>query len=124
MIILVPISIGELCDKYTILQIKKDKICDDKKLSKIEKEFLSLKPLIEQCNVSIDKLNELKLVNEKLWEIENKIRCKESDSLFDNEFIELSRLVYITNDRRFELKSLINEYYKSEICEVKSYSKY
>ena len=64
------------------------------------------------------------MVNEKLWEIENKIRCKESESLFDNEFIELSRSVYITNDRRFELKLLINEYYKSEICEVKSYSKY
>ena len=124
MIILVPASIGELCDKYTILQIKKDKIIELDKLSKIENELLYLKPFIEQYNISIDKLNELKSVNEKLWEIENSIRNKESQSLFDNEFIELARLVYKTNDERFELKSLINKYYNSEIYEVKSYCKY
>jgi hypothetical protein len=124
MIISVPISIGELCDKYTILQIKKDKITELYKLSKIENELLYLKPFIDQYNISVDKLNELKSVNEKLWEIENNIRIKESQSLFDNEFIELARLVYSTNDKRFELKSLINEYYNSEIYEVKSYCKY
>jgi hypothetical protein len=124
MIILVPVSIGELCDKYTILQIKKDKIKEPDKLSKIENEILYLKPFIEQYNISIDKLNELKSINEKLWEIENNIRNKESQSLFDNEFIELARLVYKTNDSRFELKSLINKYYNSEINEVKSYCKY
>jgi hypothetical protein len=124
MIILVPVSIGELFDKYTILQIKKDKITEVDKLIKIENELLYLKPFIEQYNISIDKLNELKSVNEKLWEIENNIRNKESQSLFDNDFIELARLVYITNDKRFELKSLINKYYNSEICEVKSYCKY
>ena len=118
MIISVPISIGELCDKYTILQIKKDKITEQDKLSKIENELLCLKPFIEQYNISIDKLNALKSINEKLWEIENSIRNKESQSLFDNEFIELARLVYKTNDERFELKSLINNYYNSEIYEV------
>jgi len=124
MIISVPISIGELCDKYTILQIKKDKITELHKLSKIENELLYLKPFIDQYNISVDKLNELKSVNEKLWEIENNIRNKESQSLFDIEFIELARLVYSTNDKRFELKSLINEYYNSDIYEVKSYCKY
>lgn len=106
MIISVPISIDELCDKYTILQIKKDKITELDKLSKIENELLCLKLFIEQYNISIDKLNALKSINEKLWEIENSIRNKESQSLFDNEFIELARLVYKTNDERFELKSL------------------
>ena len=124
MSIIVPISIGELCDKYTILQIKHAKINDLNKLTKIENEILYLKPLVEQCNVSVDKLNELKSINEKLWEIEDNIRNKESQALFDNEFIELARSVYITNDRRFELKSAINEYYNSDICEVKSYAKY
>jgi hypothetical protein len=123
-IISVPISIGELCDKYTILQIKREKITDSNKLSKIENEIQYLKPLIEQCNVSLDKLNELKNVNEKLWLIEDDIRVKESQSIFSLEFIELARSVYITNDLRFELKKSINELYNSDICEVKSYTKY
>jgi hypothetical protein len=120
----VPISIGELCDKYTILQIKAERICDANKLIKIENEIQHLKPLIDECKVSLDKLNDLKKVNESLWDIEDNIRNKESKSLFDNEFIELARAVYITNDHRFELKSAINEYYNSDICEVKSYAKY
>ena len=123
-IISVPISIGELCDKYTILQIKAEKISDVNKLNKIENEIRYLKPLIYQCKVSEDKLNDLKMINEKLWDIEDKIRIKESHSVYDAEFIELARSVYITNDHRFELKSEINEVYKSDICEVKSYAKY
>lgn len=123
-IVSVPISIGELCDKYTILQIKAEKITDTNKLNKIKNEIQHLKPLVEQCNVSQDKLNALKNVNEKLWNIEDNIRNKESQSLFDAEFIELARSVYITNDYRFELKSSINECYNSDICEVKSYAKY
>lgn len=123
-IVSVPISIGELCDKYTILQIKSEKISDVNKLNKIENEIRYLKPLIYQCKVSEDKLNDLKKVNEKLWDIEDKIRIKESHSVYDSEFIELARAVYITNDHRFELKSIINDVYKSDICEVKSYAKY
>lgn len=120
----VPISIGELCDKYTILQIKSEKINDTAKLNKIENEIQHLKPLILQHNICEDSLITLKNVNEKLWNIEDKIRIKESQSLFDAEFIELARSVYVTNDHRFELKSAINDYYKSDICEVKSYTKY
>lgn len=123
-IVSVPISIGELCDKYTILQIKAERIRDANKLIKIENEIQHLKPLIYQCKVSEDKLNDLKMINEKLWDIEDKIRIKESHSVYDAEFIELARSVYITNDHRFELKSEINEVYKSDICEVKSYAKY
>lgn len=120
----VPISVGELCDKYTILQIKAMRITDTHKLSKIENEMRYLKPIVEQYNVSIDTLNELLYVNETLWNIEDNIRNKEAVSSFDIEFIELARAVYMTNDRRFELKSFINEQYKSDICEVKSYAKY
>ena len=120
----VPVSVGELYDKYTILQIKSEKISDVNKLNKIENEIRYLKPLIYQCKVSEDKLNDLKMINEKLWDIEDKIRIKESHSVYDAEFIELARSVYITNDHRFELKSEINEVYKSDICEVKSYAKY
>jgi hypothetical protein len=123
-IVSVPISIGELCDKYTILQIKAEKISDANKLIKIENEIQHLKPLIYQCKVSEDKLYDLKKVNKKLWDIEDKIRIKESQSAYDAEFIELARAVYITNDHRFELKSIINNVYKSDICEVKSYAKY
>jgi hypothetical protein len=123
-IVSVPISIGELCDKYTILLIKAERIRDANKLIKIENEIMYLKPLIYQCKVSEDKLYDLKKVNEKLWDIEDKIRIKESQSVYDAEFIELARAVYITNDHRFELKSIINDVYKSDICEVKSYAKY
>ena len=123
-IVSVPISIGELCDKYTILQIKVEKITDIHKLNKIKNEIQYLKPLVEQCNVSQDKLNALKNVNEKLWNIEDNIRNKEFHTQFDAEFIELARSVYITNDYRFELKSSLNECYNSDICEVKSYAKY
>lgn len=123
-IVSVPISIGELCDKYTILQIKAERILDANKLLKIENEIQHLKPLIEECKIEQVSLDNLKKVNESLWDIEDNIRNKELKSLFDNEFIELARAVYITNDRRFVLKSEINEVYKSDICEVKSYAKY
>lgn len=122
--VFVPISIGELCDKYTILQIKSERICDIHKLNKINKELQYLKPLVEQYKIPQDKLNDLKDINEKLWDIEDNIRIKESNTQFDEEFIILARSVYVTNDRRFELKSSINECYNSDICEVKSYKKY
>ena len=77
-----------------------------------------------ELNITSNKLIELKLVNEKLWNIEDNIRIKESNKNFDGEFIELARSVYVTNDLRFEIKNNISKEYNSDIFEVKSYNKY
>ena len=120
----VPISIGELCDKYTILQIKREKITDKHNLVNVEKELRYLESIVTELNITSNKLIELKLVNEKLWNIEDNIRIKESNKNFDGEFIELARSVYVTNDLRFEIKNNISKEYNSDIFEVKSYNKY
>ena len=123
-IIQVPISVGELCDKYTILQIKREKITDKHKLVNIEEELRYLESLVVELNITSNKITNLKLVNEKLWNIEDNIRIKESNKEFDADFIELARSVYVTNDLRFEIKNNISKEYNSEIFEVKSYNKY
>ena len=119
----IPVSIGELCDKYTILQIKTQKITDIEKLDKVNTELKMLKPLLELYNVSNVLMENLKVINEELWNIED-IRNKEYLKQFDSEFIEIARSVYITNDKRFKVKSDINQLYNSNICEVKSYTEY
>ena len=123
-IVQVQISIGELCDKYTILLIKEEKITDEAKLLNIQKEMAYLKSLIVNLNIPMEKLTNLKYVNEKLLNIEDNIRIKEMNNEFDNDFIELARSVYITNDLRFEIKNDISKEYNSEILEVKSYVHY
>jgi hypothetical protein len=123
-IIQVPVSVGELCDKYTILLIKKEKITDEVKLSNIQKELSYLESIVADLNVPYSKIYELKKVNEKLWDIEDNIRIKEMHKEFDNEFIQLARSVYVTNDMRFEIKNEISKLSKSDILEVKSYNKY
>lgn len=120
----IPVSIGELYDKYTILQIKKEKLIDKSLLSNVEKEINLLKIHINQFEIDIDLLNQLKQINEELWEIEDNIREKESKKEFDNYFIELARSVYHKNDRRAYIKQTINKSLKSEIVEVKCYKKY
>jgi hypothetical protein len=123
-IIQVPVSVGELCDKYTILLIKKEKITDEVKLSNIQKELSYLESIVADLNVPYSNIYELKTVNEKLWDIEDNIRIKEMHKEFDNEFIQLARSVYVTNDMRFEIKNEISKLSKSDILEVKSYNKY
>ena len=123
-IIQVPISVGELCDKYTILQIKGEKITDKHKLVNIEKELRYLESIVTELNITSNKIMRLKLVNEKLWNIEDNIRIKEYNKEFDAEFIQLARSVYVTNDLRFEIKNNISKEYNSDIFEVKSYNKY
>ncbi len=118
------VSIGELCDKITILQIKKERICDEEKQSKIARELEAIIPMYATYGVNNEIMTRLKTVNECLWEIEDKIREKERQQEFDNEFISLARSVYITNDERFAIKNEINMTYNSEINEVKSYSQY
>ena len=128
MYVKIKISIGELVDKITILQIKKEMIVDDSKLKKVENELNHLQSTLTTISQKNDKLDELmaqlKEINTKLWKIEDDIRLLEKENRFDNEFIELARSVYITNDKRFEIKNAINFEFSSEIAEVKSYEKY
>ena len=127
-----PISLGELMDKISILWIKKDKIIDKNKLNLIEDELNLLNKSItiiinknQDRRIEILSLIEgLKKINAELWDIEDKIRECERNKNFDQNFIELARSVYITNDKRSELKNEINLKFGSNIVEVKSYEKY
>ena len=124
-IIHVPISIGELIDKITILEIKKDKL-KNLKLKNILKELSFLRSVLEKNSIFIpdEIFLQLKSINLTLWDIEDKIRIKEKNKEFDNEFIELARSVYLNNDRRSETKKELNIMFNSEIIEEKSYEKY
>ena len=118
----IPISIGELYDKLSILQIKKEKIKDIDKLSFINKEIEYLQPYIDKFSLELTIQKQMKNINEKLWDIEDKIRIKETKQEFDAEFILLARMVYKTNDERHKIKNLINSIFNSEIKEIKSYA--
>jgi hypothetical protein len=121
----IPVSIGELWDKYTILLIKNEKIIDIRKLALVRTEIKYLQEFMDKYAFQENNLfTALKEVNEKLWDIEDKLRIKESDKIFDEEFITLARSVYYTNDERAELKRHINSHYNSILYEVKSYVDY
>ena len=124
-IIHAPISIGELIDKITILEIKKNKF-QKSKLENVLKELSYLRRLMEKNKIEIndDLLTQLKEINLTLWDIEDQIRIKEKNKEFDNTFIELARSVYFKNDKRAEIKKSINRLSNSEITEEKFYSKY
>jgi hypothetical protein len=121
---IVPVSFGELCDKYTILEIKSEKIKDENKLLVIQREISYLKPFIDEIAIDDNIINELKEINEKLWIIEDKIREKENKKEFDDEFIEIARMVYKTNDERNKIKITIDKILNSEISDIKSYANY
>ena len=123
--ILAEISAGELFDKITILEIKKEKISNNEKLADVEKELSSLKNTVEkfipnQSNIS-KHVNDLKEINLKLWDIEDGKRAAEKEKKFDDKFIELARNVYKLNDERAKIKLAINTVLGSNIKEVKSY---
>ena len=127
MIINIPISLGELIDKISILVIKEKKIKDEKKNNLIREELTLLRKTLNEAisnNAINDCLNQLIEVNSALWKIEDEIRDCEKNKKFDQKFIELARSVYITNDRRAEIKLEINNKFGSKIIEVKSYTKY
>ena len=127
MIINTPISLGELIDKISILVIKEKKIKDEKKNNLIREELTLLRKTLNEAanNNSINNyLNQLIDINSALWKIEDEIRDCEKNKKFDQKFIELARSVYITNDRRAEIKLEINNKFGSKIVEVKSYKKY
>ena len=127
MIVNTPISLGDLIDKISILVIKEKKITDEKKNNLIREELTLLKKTLNEAinnNAINNYLNQLIDVNSALWKIEDEIRDCEKNKKFDQKFIELARSVYITNDKRAEIKLEINNKFGSKIVEVKSYAKY
>ncbi len=126
--ILVEVSIGELLDKISILEIKKVKIKDPKKLEFINDEYNILKSQLDQNVKSSEKLDNLfqslKEINSKLWVIENEKRMCEKNSDFGEKFVKLSRDVHFLNDERAQIKLSINEQSGSKIKEVKQYTDY
>ena len=125
--ILAEISIGELADKLTILEIKLKKIGNKDSLENINKEYQSLKSIdlkgIDQKKYQ-PLFNKLKSINEKLWDIENEKRLFEKNSNFGDKFIQVSRDVHFMNDKRAKVKQEINKTFGSNIEEVKEYTKY
>ena len=123
--ILAPVSLGELIDKITILEIKQIHMTGIK-LKNVDKELKLLRKILQDENleIDIDLINNLKEVNNNLWEIEDNIRIKESNQKFDKEFIQLARSVYKENDKRASIKKEINQKYNSELVEEKSYNNY
>ena len=123
--ILAEISAGELIDKITILEIKKEKISNKEKLVEVNKELSSLnetfKKSINDESKIINFKNDLKKINLKLWDIEDGKRSAEKNNKFDEKFIKLSRSVYKFNDERAKIKLAINNALGSNIKEVKSY---
>ncbi len=115
----IPISVGELIDKISILEIK-SLFTDSEYVHKELEELKLIKSTLTQY--TLDYEVELRKVNEKLWRIEDKLREKEKLKEFDREFIELARSVYITNDRRAEIKRKINEETNSNYKEIKVFT--
>ncbi|MDA9137541.1 DUF6165 family protein [Pelagibacterales bacterium] len=128
MLIKIPVSTGELVDKITILEIKKIKVDDKLKLADIEKEHKYLKDILIK-KIKLDpylksKITALKKINLKLWDIEDGKRKAERNKKFGKSFILLARNVYIYNDKRAQIKLIINKLTNSKIVEVKSYKSY
>ena len=121
----IEVSIGEIADKLSILEIKKINIIDETKLININKEYDYLYEVVFlELKMNKDDYNRLIEINKKLWKIEDDIRDKERLNEFDEEFIELARSVYFTNDVRSVIKKEINIEYGSGFVEEKSYQKY
>jgi hypothetical protein len=123
----IEVSHGEIVDKLTILQIKKENITDPDKLDNITKEYDYLFSVVENdlgIPTSSSEYLELLSVNKELWVIEDDIRDKERQKEFDDDFIKIARSVYYTNDVRSKIKKEINLKYSSDFVEEKSYEKY
>ena len=125
---LIPVSWGEIFDKITILQIKIENLQEKNALKNVKTEYDQLNTIYAsnfvENEIARNLFNDLKKINKKLWDIEDKIRDKERSKKFDKEFIELARNVYFTNDERSKIKRNINETFGSQIIEEKLYSKY
>lgn len=121
----IEVSIGEIVDKLSILQIKTSFIKDEEKLKNVKKEYDYLYDIVfNEMKIEQSDFFDMVSINQKLWKIEDDIRDKERDKVFDEEFVELARSVYFTNDERAEVKKKINLKYGSLFVEEKSYSDY
>ena len=121
----IEVSIGEIVDKLSILQIKTSLIKDEQKLNNVKKEYDYLYDIVfNEMKIEKSDFFEMVVINQELWKIEDDIRDKERDKEFDDEFIRLARAVYVTNDKRAEVKKGINIKYGSLFVEEKSYQNY
>lgn len=121
----IEVSVGEIVDKLSILQIKTGMIKDEEKLANVKKEYDYLYDIVfNEMKIESSDFFDMVVINQKLWKIEDDIRDKERDKIFDDEFIQLARSVYVTNDERAEVKKGINLKYGSVFVEEKSYSDY
>ena len=121
----IEVSIGEIVDKLSILQIKTEFIKDEEKLKNVKTEYDYLYDIVfNEMKIEQSDFFNMVSINQKLWKIEDDIRDKERDKEFDNVFVELARSVYVTNDERAEVKKGINVKYGSLFVEEKSYKQY
>ena len=128
MLLSIPVSVGEIMDKITILEIKAERILDAEKLANVTAELDTLRPLVTHDALNTASIKalvaELKDINEALWDIEDDIREREYAKDFGEAFIALARAVYVTNDKRAEVKKQINLATGSTLTEEKSYDDY
>ena len=118
----VPVSVGEVIDKITILEIKTERITDPAKLQNVKNELDALRPIEAEYDDIAFYKKRLKAINESLWDIEDAIREKEREQSFGEEFIRLARAVYFSNDKRAAVKKQINTAVGSNLIEEKSYA--
>ena len=128
MLLSIPVSVGEIMDKITILEIKSERIVDSEKVANVITELNTLRPLVSHDALNTGSIKaliaELKDINEALWDIEDDIREREYAKDFGEAFIALARAVYVTNDKRAEVKKQINLATGSTLIEEKSYEDY
>lgn len=122
MALLVPVSIGELIDKITILEIKSERISNLEALKNIQKELTALRRVAPRVDPTL--IDELKDVNVQIWDVEDELRQCEREKDFGEQFVGMARSVYMHNDERAAIKKRINNRYNSEFKEEKSYSVY
>lgn len=123
----IEVSWGELVDKLTILEIKERRLTSPDAVANVRRELAALNKVMQGLQAPRELAGlkrDLSAVNDRLWEIEDRIRAKEAASVFDREFIDLARSVYINNDKRVALKREINLLLKSDVVEEKQYTGY
>lgn len=124
----ISVSWGELIDKVTILEIKEERFTNSTAVANVRRELAMLRKVVHSHGMdnteALELAIRLKVVNQKLWDIEDAIRAKERDGSFDEQFIELARSVYMTNDHRAAIKRAINERFSCGLIEEKSYQDY
>lgn len=120
----IEVSNGEIVDKLTILEIKLRNSDCDQKSKQIVKEMTYLSPIVEELNIPDELIDNLRVVNQKLWDVEDALRVHEYNKDFGDEFVKLARSVYHTNDSRFHYKSVINDLTNSDLTEEKILPRY